>query len=464
MLDTGIDVPEVVNLVFFKPVRSRTKFWQMIGRGTRLCADMFGPGRHKDFFYIFDWCRNFEYFDAHPEAAEGKAGASLGERLFAARVALLAELDRTRPPPEAGEYAQPPSPVLHLGEAGSEADRAAETEALRDALAMDLRREVEGMSLDNFLVRPKRLFVERYTGPAAWARIDETAAAELVEHLAGLPSAVGDGDLDARQFDLLVLRAQLALLRSESTFVPLRASLTALATSLEAVANIPMVAAELTLIQEMQADEYWQDITLPMLETVRRRLRALVKLVEPGRRPRVYTDFEDQAGASTEIAVAGIPVGTDLDAFRRKARHFLRPHENHLAILKLRRNEPLTPTDLAELERIFLEAGVSSQGLATLQEAGGLGRFVRSLVGLDHETAQGAFAGFIADRTLSADQIEFLDLVIGYLTDCGAMDPKLLYESPFTDFDSNGVAGVFPPAEVAEIIGVLRGIESKIAA
>ena len=99
-----------------------------------------------------------------------------------------------------------------------------------------------------------------------------------------------------------------------------------------------------------------------------------------------------------------------------------------------------------------------------MQEAGGLGRFVRSLVGLDHEAAQGAFADFIADRTLSADQIEFLDLVIGYLTDCGAMDPKLLYQSPFTDFDPNGVAGVFPPAEVTQIINVLRYVESRIAA
>jgi type I restriction enzyme R subunit len=97
MLDTGIDVPEVVNLVFFKPVRSKTKFWQMIGRGTRLCPDLFGPGRHKEFFNIFDWCRNFEFFNENPQAADGKTADSLAKQLFAARVAVIADLDGRQP-------------------------------------------------------------------------------------------------------------------------------------------------------------------------------------------------------------------------------------------------------------------------------------------------------------------------------------------------------------------------------
>ena len=95
MLDTGIDVPEIVNLVFFKPVRSKTKFWQMIGRGTRLCPNLFGPGRHKEFFYIFDWCRNFEFFNENPDVTEGASADSLAKRLFAARVELVGEVDTT---------------------------------------------------------------------------------------------------------------------------------------------------------------------------------------------------------------------------------------------------------------------------------------------------------------------------------------------------------------------------------
>src|SRR5688572_9992678 len=93
MLDTGIDVPEVVNLVFFKLVRSKTKFWQMVGRGTRLCPDLFGPGQPKEFFYLFDYCQNLEFFSQNPDTVEGGLGESLGKRLFKARLELINELD-----------------------------------------------------------------------------------------------------------------------------------------------------------------------------------------------------------------------------------------------------------------------------------------------------------------------------------------------------------------------------------
>jgi type I restriction enzyme R subunit len=225
-----------------------------------------------------------------------------------------------------------------------------------------------------------------------------------------------------------------------------------------------MVAAEMALILEIQTDEFWQDITLPMLETVRRRLRALVKLIEYKKRTLVYSDFEDSTGAAADIAVPGLSVGTDMDAFRRKARLFLKPHENHIAVLKIKRNEPLTATDLKELERIFLEAGVDETALNALQTDDGLPRFVRTLVGLDREAAKRAFTEFLNGRRLNAAQLEFLDLIIDHLTARGVMDPSLLYESPFTDFDSKGVEGVFGPADVVSLVQVLRSIEPRKAA
>ena len=243
-----------------------------------------------------------------------------------------------------------------------------------------------------------------------------------------------DYDLAAKQFDLIVLRAELALLRADPTFQGLRARITEVASLLEELVNVPMVAAEMALILEVQTDEFWQDITLPMLETVRRRLRELVKLIEHKRRPPVYSDFEDSAGAMAEIAVPGIVVGTDMDAFRRKARVFLRPYENHITVLKVKRNEQLTPTDLKELERIFLEAGVDETSLGTLQADGGLPLFVRTLVGLDRQATKRAFAEFLDDRKLTADQLEFLNLIIDHLTARGIMDPKLLtkHRSPIS--------------------------------
>jgi type I restriction enzyme R subunit len=450
MLDTGIDVPEVVNLVFFKPVRSKTKFWQMIGRGTRLCPNLFGPGRHKENFYIFDWCRNFEFFNQNPDVTDGAGADTLAKRLFAARVDLVGEVD--------GPNGQ------HMGEPGSEPDRIAEIKNLRDGLAAELRTEISGMSLDNFLVRPHRRYVEKYSSGEAWAKVDADARHELIDHVAGLPSAVVDDDLAAKQFDLVVFRAELALLRVDPGFQGLRTRITEIASLLEELGNVPMVAAEMALILEIQTDEFWQDITLPMLETVRRRLRALVKLIEYKKRTLVYSDFEDRAGTATDMAVLGIPVGTDMDAFRRKARVFLRPHENHIAVLKVKRNEPLTPTDLKELERIFLEAGVDETALGTLQTDGGLPRFVRALVGLDREAAKRAFTEFLEGRRLTADQLEFLDLVIDHLTARGVMDPKLLYEAPFTDFDRNGVEGVFEKADVVRLVQILREIEPRFAA
>jgi type I restriction enzyme R subunit len=204
-----------------------------------------------------------------------------------------------------------------------------------------------------------------------------------------------------------------------------------IASLLEELQNIPMVAAELSVILELQTDEYWQDITVPMLETVRRRLRSLIKLIEFKKRSIVYSDFEDEIGAGADIEVSGVPVGTDMDRFRAKARQFLQANQSHIAILKLRRNEPLTATDLSELERIFVEAGVgTSEEMERIRDEGGLGVFVRSLVGLDRAAAMRAFDTFIQGRKLTAHQHEFVDMVIDHLTARGVMDPRLLYGSP----------------------------------
>jgi type I restriction enzyme, R subunit len=465
MLDTGIDVPEIVNLVFFKPVRSKTKFWQMIGRGTRLCPDLYGPGRDKEFFCIFDWCRNFEFFNENPDVTEGASADSLAKRLFAARVTLLAELDSVRSKAPSGEdYVQSSPAILHVGESGSVPDQAATLAGLRQQMVNGLRTEVQGMSLDNFLVRAQRRYVEKFAKDAAWECIDADSQHDLIDHVAGLPSAVTDDDLAAKQFDLLVYRTELALLRVDASFAGLRSKISETASLLEEIPNVPMVAAELALILEIQTDEFWQDITLPMLETVRRRLRALVKLIEHERRPLVYSDFEDRSGIATEISVRGIPVGTDMDAFRRRARQFLKPYENHLAVIKVKRNDPLTPTDLADLERIFVEAGADGGSLEAVRANGGLPRFVRSLVGLDREAAKRAFSEFFQNRKLSADQLEFLGMVVDHLTERGVMDPKLLYETPFTDFDSKGVEGVFDHADVTRLVQILRDVEPRTAA
>jgi type I restriction enzyme R subunit len=441
MLDTGIDVPEVVNLVFFKIVRSKTKFWQMIGRGTRLCPDLFGVGAHKENFCVFDFCQNFEFFNQNPEFTEGASGGSLAERLFIARVELAGEL-KTKPGDD-----DDPHVKLH-----------------RDVIER-LRDEVRGMNVDNFIVRPKRRLVEKYQADEPWAALGLEERMELIDELAGLPSALVDDDIAAKQFDYLILRAQLVILRSEKGLEALRKRVIELASALEELGNVPMVASQMDFILEIQTDEYWQDVTPAMLETARRRLRDLIKLIELKKRPHIYTDFEDEIGGPEEIEVQGVTVGTDMNRFQMKVRHFLKEHQNHIAIQKLRRNEPLTEQDLEELERVFVEAGVAEQtDLEKLKEDGGLGVFVRSLVGLDREAAKRVFDSFQASRTLSASQIEFLNMIIDYLTERGIMDPRLLYESPFTDLDAMGVEGVFESADVIELVGILEEVRKRAAA
>lgn len=441
MLDTGIDVPEVVNLVFFKIVRSKTKFWQMIGRGTRLCPDLFGPDMHKENFLVLDFCQNFEFFNQNPNASDGALATSISEKLFVARVDLIDEIAK--------------------GEESSKDDLV----ALKDSNEKRLFDEVVGMNIDNFIVRPKRRYVEKYQERDAWKDLSIESRLELTEHIAGLPSSLKDDELEAKQFDYLVLLAQLAMLRSDAAFTKFQRRIQEIASSLEELGNVPMVATQMNLILELQTDEYWEDVTLLMLEEARRKLRSLVKLIEPASRKIVYTDFQDEIGEGSDIVLPDIGNGTDKARFMMKVRHFLRQYSDHITLQKLRRNEQLTRQDLEQLERIFIEEGVADDAeLEGIRNDGGLGIFLRSLVGLDLEVAKEAFSSFIHGRTLTANQIEFVDLIIEHLTERGVLDPRRLYESPFTDLDSQGVNGVFELNDVKKLVGVISDINARAAA
>ncbi len=394
MLDTGIDIPEVLNLVFFKMVRSKTKFWQMVGRGTRLRPDLFGLGRDKQFFYIFDYCQNLEFFSQNPETTSGSAGDSLSKKLFANRVELIAELDNH----------------LHQGTDGKQPE-------LRHEVAERLRQEVEKMNVNNFIVRPKRKFVEKYGEAKAWQTLGEDEKGELVNQVAGLPSELLDVDQEAKQFDLLILRLQLALLRHEKSFIRGSERVREIAGALEGKASIPMVRAELELIIEVQTDEFWQDITTPLLESVRKRLRSLVQFIDRTRRQNIYADFNDQIGEERRIEFPGFDFGHDVERFHGKTHLFLKAHENDPVIHKLRWNEHLNKEDLDRLEEILVEAGAGTpKDLRKIRSDGELGLFVRSIVGLDREAAKRAFDGFLTGKTLTASQIQFVNLVVDYLT------------------------------------------------
>ena len=457
MLDTGIDVPEVVNLVFFKLVRSKTKFWQMLGRGTRLCPDLFGPGQHKQCFYLFDYCQNLEYFSQSQEAIEGASGDSLGKRLFTARLELIGELDKS----SQGEV---PDGLVREPEA-TWTDPRTEGE-MRGALSEMLRGEVAAMSLDNFVVRPHRRAVERYAKAEAWRVLSAAAVTELAAEVAGLPSETPAEPEEAKRFDLLILRLQLARLRSEPGYERLREQLQQIAGLLEEKSAIPMVRDQMLLIQDLQTEEWWQDVTLPMLEVARRRLRDLVAFIEKRQRKPIYTDFEDEMGAETEFVLPGLGEGADFAKFRAKAQAFLRKHLDHVTILKLRTNRALAASDLAELERMLVESGVgASEEIGRAKaESQGLGLFVRSLIGLEREAAKAALGLFLNGKTWSASQIEFVNLIVNHLTEHGVMEAARLYESPFTDLTQRGPEGLFSDPQVEALLSVLSSVRANAVA
>ena len=438
MLDTGVDVPEVCNLVFFKPVYSRTKFWQMIGRGTRLRPDLFGPGEDKKDFLVFDFCGNLEYFSAPDAGVPGSLQKSLSQRLFEARLALVAGLD--------AHYAEP---------------------MLRDDLTAGLRAIVTGMDPANFLVRARREWVQKWSAAEPWQHLTPESAVEAAQRLADLPTSVTDDDEAAKRFDLLLLGLQLATLEGDGLTVDrLRPRVQSIAANLLGKTAVPAVAAELAILVEVESDEWWTDVTLPMLEQARRRIRSLVALVDVAQHKAVYSDFTDELGEAVEVILPGVTVGTNLERFRAKVRAWLAEHDDLVALQKLRRNKQLTPTDLDSLQSTLLGAGVGtvSELERAANEAHGLGLFVRSLVGLDRAAAMAAFADYLQNTTYSASQLDFLGLIVEHLTSNGTMEAARLYESPFTDRAPTGPDHLFSDPEIDGIVVILDDIKSRAMA
>ncbi|WP_233587066.1 DEAD/DEAH box helicase family protein [Pseudorhodobacter sp. E13] len=437
MLDTGIDIPEVVNLVFFKIVRSKTKFWQMVGRGTRLCPNLFGPNDDKEEFLIFDFCQNLEFFRENPKAIDGPLARPIGERLFSTRVELIGELQNLSEPHD----------------------------DLLASLKSRLLEEVRGMNPDNFIVRAKRRAVETFQDEKSWAALDLDARMTLQTDIAGLPSAYRDDALPAKQFDLLVLNVQLCLLRGESGFAALQVRIIRFASALERLSNVPAVARELELILEIQTDDFWKDITVDILERVRKRLRMLVDLIQPIERKVVITDFEDEIGSGDAVDLPEIGGGVDKARFKMKMRRFIEVHADHLALQKIRRALPVTPQDIQELEAMILGDGAAdAESLETIRNGDGLGVFLRQLIGLDRTAAKEAFSELVSSQNLNADQTEFINLIIDCLTETGTIEPRLFYESPFTDINDQGIAGVFSVRQSTDIIRIVKQLNQVSAA
>lgn len=450
MLDTGIDVPEVVNLVFFKVVQSRVKFVQMLGRGTRLCKDLFGPGEDKKEFVVFDYCQNLEFFEANPDGAGDSINKPLPELIFEKRLQLATVL------------------------AKSEYD--ADQDYRRYTLDL-LHHAVAGMNLDNFIVRPRREIVERYQQRERWNVLDALAVGELCNQVGPLPTEaepINPGEANdemAMRFDHLALRLQVALLEEGGIPEGLRLQVIDLAHYLEAKASIPNVRQQLHFIQQVQSDEWWQDVTIPMLEELRRKLRLLIQFLDGPKREVVYTTFEDEflgeMDGKNVVAIMG--AGTGLAQYRKKVEAYIKAHEDHLTIQRIKRNIPVTALDLEQLDAMLFKAsGMKSRAEydQTIHPEKPLGVFIRELVGLDRHAAKEAFAEFLDATHMNSAQIQFVNTLIDYFTQNGVMvmAQQSLAQPPFSDIHSDSLFGLFDGAQVKVLSDKIRWINQNAEA
>jgi len=438
MLDTGIDVPEVANLVFFKVVRSKVKFLQMLGRGTRLSSDLFGPGQDKQYFKVFDYCQNFEYFNSRPDGMPDSKQKTLSQVVFEKRLEIAARLKDNDD---------------------------SELIGLRDYIHDLLHHDVAGMNLDNFIVRPQRQVVEKYLTRESWDSLNEENINELVSLVAYLPSEadpINEYEVDdelSKRFDVLLLRMQLDILQKKPQSGDLVLKIISIAEKLEQKSSIPAVASQLALIQEVQTNEFWQDVTLTMLEKVRRQLRSLVRFIDKDEKSIVYTNFEDEIGVGTEVMMSS--KSASLAQYRKKVEHFIKTHEDQLTIQRLKHNKPITENDLIVLDELLFKASeIESKEDYNKLFANGkpLGQFVRELVGLDRAAAKEAFADFLDEGKYNAKQIEFVNQVIDFLTVNGVMEAEALFQPPFTDIHEQSAYGYYSDADVMNLVARIKSV------
>jgi type I restriction enzyme R subunit len=431
MLDTGIDVPEVTNLVLYKPVRSSAKYWQMIGRGTRLCRDLFGPGDHKREFVIFDFCENFEFFGQYPQGFAGSSAKSLSQRLFEIRL-RLAQVLRRESEPDLQDYAQ----------------------KLIDILVSQTR----ALNVVSFIVRQHLRMVEKYQDVHSWNALNDLDLREIFEHIAPLVVETDEDEL-AKRFDAMMLDLQLFAHIGDKRQVGLVKQVVGIAGQLLKKGSIPAVAQRMDTLRMVHAGEWAGDAGVLGLERIREDLRELIKFLEREKQPLVYSTYEDTFEATAREHTL-LYNSNNLEAYRRKVQQYIREHEHHIVIHKLKTNVPVTPAELGELERMLFEQGELGTRQDFIQAYGEqpLGWFIRSIIGLDANAAKLAFSDLLQAGNLNSQQIRFVDTIINYFTVKGVVEPARLFESPFTDIHSNGVLGVFDEKTSGRIIEMMEGV------
>ena len=440
MMDTGIDVTECLNLVFFKQVMSKTKFWQMIGRGTRLCPDLScvdqveGEYDGKKRFLIFDYCGNFAFFREKPNGYETKDVQSLTESIFIRKIRIVEALQ---------------------DKAFSE-DR---YQQWRNLLVDESHGQVTALNTELVSVRLKLQYVEKYRKKEAFQFIGDTEKGELTAHIAPLVY-MNEPDDYAKAFDNFMYGLILAALEGKPSFKRAKSQLCLTAELLEKKSNIPQVGTRLPMIKKIGTDAYWDAGDILLFEETRRELRGLIRfLADMGEKKKpIITRLTDpvidmQEGSALDPAY-------DFEDYRKKVNRYVEEHGDTMAIYKLKRNIPLSTGDYQELERVFTEELGSKEDYAREYGETPFGLLIRRIVKLDHDAAMEAFSQFINDESLNQRQIVYVRKIINHIEQNGYMDNvNDLMKPPFDKPVS--FVKLFDAKKRSQIIEAINGVREN---
>ena len=409
MLDTGIDVPDVLNLVFFKIVKSKIKFMQMIGRGTRLSADIFGNGKDKECFYIFDWCRNFEYFDENPNGKASKESISLTERIFGLRADIAFHLQHQRF--QEDEYCR----------------------EFHNELKSILKEQVMALSDSHISVRSKWEEVSHFKKEDNWLSLSEVDVHTLKSDIAPLLPK-NTMEPTAKMFDALMLAIELSYVDEEFNADKKIAQVQNVAGVLiEQKATLPQVQAKMTTLKEVLSVVAWENVSLEWLEKVRKDLRELIQFLAGERGKKFVIDIQDV------ITDDGVAEGVEMRvSYKQRIIDFLATNRNLPVLKKIYNLEQLSTEDVNELERILWEELGSKEDYVNHTQGmlcgGNVAAFIRSLIGVDRREALEKFSDFLNDSELNAEQEDFLNTIVQYVCENGDITKEIVVnESPFDE-------------------------------
>lgn len=418
MLDTGIDVPDILNLVFFKKVYSYIKFWQMIGRGTRLSKDIFDIGEDKKTFYIFDWCGNFEYFDENPRGREALPQITLSEKIFGLRTDI----------------------AFALQHANYQSDEKAKE--LHDEIKEILISQVNALNTKHVSVRQNIDMVDKFKKKENWIAISSIDVLDLKNKIAPMVLAGKDNEA-AKKFDAIMLYIQLSVVDSTVNADRYKLKVIAIANLLQEKVTIPQIQAKMKLIKEISVHSYWNNISIDRLEYIRKEIRDLIQFIVGSGNRDFILNIKDIVEEKTPVVVEPFRA-----SYKQRVEEFLSQNAELPVLMKIKNLEQLNHKDIEELERILWEElGTEEEYLSYLRNNGmnfdrNVAAFIRSQIGIDRHVAIEKLSQFFSDNNFNSMQEEYLKAIITYVSEHGDINLEtLVNESPFDEFEWLDVFG-----------------------